>query len=94
MRIQDFPYGRQPALKVMARQRWTVAAAAREIGIEYYVFYNMVNGRTVPSPHVRNALTTLLETPLEFLFTAEVLSERYRHHRPYKSSPSETMGKK
>lgn len=76
-------YGRQPALRVMASKRWTIAAAAREIGIEYHLLHATLVGRTTPSPHIRNALSNLLGTPLEYLFTAEALVAKYRAHQPY-----------
>ncbi len=74
-------YGVQPLRKELARQRWTVAAAARQLGVEYPQLYNTVIGRITPTIHLRNALPTLLDVPLEKLFTVEALKARPRTQR-------------
>ncbi len=74
-------YGIQPLGKELARQRWTVAAAARQLGVEYPQLYNAVTGRITPTIHLRNALPTLLDVPLEKLFTVEVLKATPRTQR-------------
>lgn len=71
------PFGIQPALSELTRRRWTIAAAAREIGCSYSQLYNVTRGVTPPSSVLRDKLPRLLGVELEQLFTRGALAAAY-----------------
>lgn len=70
-------YGPQPAREALREERWSISAAARRIGVEDSHLRHAVNGRTVPSPFVRESLSVLLNKSVEDLFTPEALAAEY-----------------
>lgn len=70
-------YGEQPAYEIMRKQRWTIALASRETGIEYLHLWRAVRGDLRPSLDTRRRLSDLLEVPVERLFTEKALVRPY-----------------
>jgi hypothetical protein len=66
-------YGIQPGRLVLRRERWTIAGAAREIGVTPAHLKQSLYGVIRPSEQVRRMLPTLLERPIEQLFTPEAI---------------------
>ncbi|WP_169798565.1 helix-turn-helix transcriptional regulator [Piscicoccus intestinalis] len=63
----------QPARDILKQKRWTVAAAAREIGVSQTHLGNTVTGRNRPNDIVREKLPELLGVPLEELFYPDMI---------------------
>lgn len=70
-------FGRQPLRDVMHSQRWNVPLLAAEVGVTTGQLGSVCNGRTPPSPHLREALCHVLDRSLADLFTPEALSAEY-----------------
>ena len=66
-------FGNQPALVLLRRDRWSVAAAARELRVPYRDLYRAVRGVSSPRAEIRNGLGALLERPEGELFTDDAL---------------------
>lgn len=79
-------FGLQPARQALARQRWSISAAAQEIEVPRTHLACALYGRTVPAPGVRTGLSILLGLPMEELFTADVLALSYDTTRGPKAS--------
>lgn len=75
------PLGLQPLVEVLKQERWTYAAAAREVGVSYAHLYNVAIGRTAPSPMLREGLPRLLRTSQRRLFTSEALRATFQPHK-------------
>jgi hypothetical protein len=74
--MSESRFGTQPAQALLREQRWSVAAAAREICVTYPQLRGAVIGWSRPTPAVRDGLSKLLDKPVEELFTAEALAPR------------------
>lgn len=74
-------FGMQPARKSLADQRWSIAKAAAQLGVEDLHLGSTLYGRTAPSQIVRDRLPALLGVPLPDLFTAEALAATYNSHK-------------
>jgi hypothetical protein len=70
-------WGPQPARVVMARERWSIALAARTIGVNEEHLRNVLRGVTRPMPAVLDKLPELLGCPVMDLFTEEILAKPY-----------------
>ncbi|WP_157552143.1 hypothetical protein [Micromonospora sp. NRRL B-16802] len=73
---------RQPALKFLRQERWTIRLAAQEIGVSEWHLKNVLYGRTRPMEQVKIGLTRLVGRPVTELFTEEV---RAKPHDPSKN---------
>lgn len=77
-------FGRQPVRVLLHEQRWSVAAAARHLGLPYAHLSNCVNGRIAPSKVAKSALVGLLGRPEELLFTPHALAACSHGPRPHR----------
>lgn len=75
---QPGPLGHQPLRAVMKEQRWHVSTLSEELGVSYSHLFNVMRGKTPPSPYLRRRLPEVLGVPLADLFTAAALASRYR----------------
>lgn len=71
----------QPAREVMYAQRWSAALLAEEIGVSYGHLRCVLAGTSALSPEVREKLPQILGTPLEELFSPELLARQYHGRR-------------
>jgi hypothetical protein len=65
----------------LARQRWSVTAAALEIGENRSHLRNALLGIVTPCDHVRDELPRLLGKSVDELFTPESLAAQYGNGR-------------
>lgn len=74
-------FGPQPAIEILQQQRWTVSAAAREIGVKRAHLNGVIHGYVTPSLVVREQLPKLLNRPLTDLFNEDFLKLPIRYRR-------------
>jgi hypothetical protein len=70
-------FGTQPAVAALRAERWSIALAARTIGVPETHLRNAVLGRTYPNAIVREKLPALLGIGLEDLFIPDMLAKAY-----------------
>jgi hypothetical protein len=75
-------FGRQPALDVLRRERWSVAAISRELDLPLLHLKAALYGYVRPAAEVRNALATKFDVDVTALFTAAALAAEYRPQKP------------
>lgn len=70
-------FGYQPLRDVLKRKGITQVKVAEDLNIPWRHLRNVIIGRTRPKAELRAYLPTYLNTPLEKLFTEEVLQKPY-----------------
>ena len=80
----------QPARDVLRAQRWSVRAAADELGETVTVghLHCALTGITAPNEAVRVGLPALLGVALEELFEPDLLNREWSGHRDGRSTPA------
>jgi hypothetical protein len=71
--------GRQPFLDIIKARGLNYVWVTRQTGLHYAHFVNVANGRTPPSPEIRERLSAFLKLPQKKLFTREALAAPYRN---------------
>ncbi|MEU2986246.1 helix-turn-helix domain-containing protein [Micromonospora aurantiaca] len=70
-------FGQQAAKRLLANERWSIAGAARNIGVGEQHLRNALDGRVRPRPEVVDGLSRLLGCEPAALFSEEVLSRPF-----------------
>jgi transcriptional regulator with XRE-family HTH domain len=73
---------RQPARDLIAESGRTIIGIAEEIGVKRSHLAKSLYGYCTPCQAVRNRLPQILNTPLDQLFTPELLARHYTGTRP------------
>jgi ribosome-binding protein aMBF1 (putative translation factor) len=74
-------FGRQPGLKILDDERWSVARLAREIDVTYEVLWRALHGYTRVRPDITEKLPAFLGVELSDLFTDDILAAPYNSER-------------
>jgi transcriptional regulator with XRE-family HTH domain len=83
-------FGRQPAADILRRRQISRVTVAEELGIKYSILNNTLAGHQTPSQALREGLATMLELPVDELFTKEPLARR--QGRRYRGGASVSEG--